>query len=321
MRRSSLFVCFVSAMVSVVCVGQRHAIGQFVTFDAKGGSTVAPRVSLDVLPMAIVEPAVGTTTLQSAYRGQPSRDSILVSLPISFSAFSTQSNSASFDHLQVRIDLGNPQLQIVDLKPTPSSTLSLAPTDVHFSFARTQGGTSVVARLSSRKTASLEGNHTLLLTLLAPADWRGHRFHVQLTASQSMRSLSGPLPGFNSNPNPIAQDAFPLIAVHEYDSTMQQRTSEFIGAHQKLRQSAATHARAISRAAAPTVIHQVSHRLELTQPRIPTDWLQRTIVENVDPYHDPELKRLPVDVRVAILDYQEQQRAVDALLQLPFSSH
>lgn len=320
MRCLSRFDCFVSVMVLGVCFGQPHATGQFVAFDAKGGSTTAPRVSLDVVPLAMLEPVAGTTGLQPALRGQAGSGSVLVAFPISFSALSTQSNSASFDHLQVRVDLGDPQLQIVDLKPIPTSTSPTTRPEVQFSFARIQGGTSVVARLASQKTASLEGNHTLLLTLQAPTDWRGQRFHVQLTASQSARPFSGPLTGFNASSSPIAQDAFPLVAAFAYDSTMQQRTSEFLRAHQKLRQAAATHARAISRAAAPTVIHQVSHRLELTQPRIPIDWLQRTIVENVDPYHDPELKRLPVDVRVAILDYQEQQRAIDALLRMPVNS-
>jgi hypothetical protein len=266
-------------------------------------------LTLDVASLTLAKPIPAATDPMPGSLSA-NNSSQLFSLPITFSALSLQAGPAAFDQLQVELDLGDPELQIVDLQYFANTSHSPRTEQIHFTFARTRGGSAAIAKIAATKQASLQGNHSLQLTLQAPTHWRGQRFHVQLAASLSSRSLAT----LNGNHSLVAQDAFPLVAVHQQDVAMQQRALQFLQAHQSLRQAAATHARAISRAAAPTVIHQVSNRLDLTQPRIPTDWLQRTILSTVDPYHDPELKRLPVDVRVAILDYQEQQRVLDSLL-------
>jgi len=101
-----------------------------------------------------------------------------------------------------------------------------------------------------------------------------------------------------------------LIAIHRHDDgAARLAANEFRSALERLQAVAEREARQIERRAQSNLFHQLATKLELAEPKIPADWLQQTIFQRVDTHSDRRFQRLPVDVRVAVLDYQAARQA------------
>ncbi len=233
-----------------------------------------------------------------------------MSIPLSVSAITLGNRPVRIDQIQLEVDLCDPNLQIlaVSLVDPASSARHLSDRSdisdksslIHLSSGTASGGRATVLKLTSKSGESLEGTFHFQILVRAPREWRGSAFHLQATAYGHSKK--------------IAYQPMMVAGYLSGDTSAQQSAMQLVNAELKLRESVDVHSRAIARSTAPTVLHQFVNRLELMDPRIPEDWLTRTIFSKVDPYRDPELKRLPVDVRVAVLDYQAAQRAFTELI-------
>ena len=70
--------------------------------------------------------------------------------------------------------------------------------------------------------------------------------------------------------------------------------------------AASSHAQVIDRSL-PTVWHKIGAALDVVEPCIQDDYLSQVIFGAADPQFNGGTGRLPVDLRVAVLDYWEHR--------------
>ena len=66
-------------------------------------------------------------------------------------------------------------------------------------------------------------------------------------------------------------------------------------------------------------MHKIGAKLDLYEPEIPDNWLD-TIVYKSGTFHHTRLSALPVDVRVAIMNFQDQKFRIESLSGVAFKT-
>ncbi len=181
----------------------------------------------------------------------------------------------------------------------------VAPLEILAAAGTTGRHRGVFFKLRATPQQVLEGDKLFYLVVTAPVDWRAGLLSLRMRAQSTRRSL----PGMPPEPVLLADRQF-LIAIHRHDDgAARLAANEFRSALERLQAVAEREARQIERRAQSNLFHQLATKLELAEPKIPADWLQQTIFQRVDTHSDRRFQRLPVDVRVAVLDYQAARQA------------
>lgn len=181
----------------------------------------------------------------------------------------------------------------------------VAPLEIVAASGTINRGKGVFFKLRSTPTHVLEGDKPFSLVLRVPVAWRGGLLRVRATAQVVRRGL----PGMPRETTTVGDEQF-LVAVHlAGDLDARQAAMQVVAAERQLRIVAYNQQHAIRERSTPNFFHQVATALDLAAPRIASDWMQRTVFGSVDAHHDAEVRRLPVDVRVAVLEYQDAKQA------------
>lgn len=151
-------------------------------------------------------------------------------------------------------------------------------------------------------TPVLEGDREIAILVEAPAGWRGDLLHVTMRAVATESSL------MSSHASRTVGAVQMSTAVHRSgDPQAAEAARRFIITEQTVRRLAESHHQAIQHRSFPTVFHRVGAALEVVEPKIPGDFLNQ-ILFNLNPqYFDSATSRLPVDLRVAALDYWDER--------------
>lgn len=148
---------------------------------------------------------------------------------------------------------------------------------------------------------SLEGEHTVHMLWEVPPGWRGDLLEVSCTAVGGAKSKT------------LQASRF-LLAVYQAGDQVAADVAKGHGLYeQRLRWAAQQHAKQIQRVNRPTPIHSVGLALDVLDPVIPDSWLESILFGSTPQYPMGSTARLPVDVRVAILDYLDQKIAMQTL--------
>ncbi len=81
----------------------------------------------------------------------------------------------------------------------------------------------------------------------------------------------------------------------------------YMSTEQTIRRLADTNSQAIQHRSLPTVFHKVGAALDMVQPKIPANYLQDILFNLNVQYFNAATAKLPVDVRVAALDYWDER--------------
>ncbi|MGN6545823.1 MAG: hypothetical protein ACTHK7_12290, partial [Aureliella sp.] len=81
----------------------------------------------------------------------------------------------------------------------------------------------------------------------------------------------------------------------------------FVSTEQQLRRLAAASQSTIQQRSLPNVFHKVGAALDVVEPKIPDDFLNQILFNLSPQYFDATTSRLPVDLRVAALDYWDER--------------
>ena len=151
----------------------------------------------------------------------------------------------------------------------------------------------------------LEGaQHVAFLAEVSPS-WRADLMLVTMHALGKSSSSFG----LNSLGNTQL-----WTAIHqEGDSAAAAQARRFVTQEQSLRALAASKRKEIRRKSLPTVWHQIGAALDVVQPRIPENYMSHVIYGPRNQYFEGNAHRLPVDLRVAILDYWDEREALTNL--------
>jgi len=101
--------------------------------------------------------------------------------------------------------------------------------------------------------------------------------------------------------------------------------AEYVKQQSNLIRSVKTYARKIEQRAYPTPFHKLGAKLDLYEPQIPENWLDAVIYNSPGTSNSSgasfselnllqnRLAALPVDVRVAVMNFQDQKARIESL--------
>lgn len=184
----------------------------------------------------------------------------------------------------------------------------VAPLEIVAASGTLYRGKGAFFKLKATPTQVLEGDKAFKLFVRSPSQWRGGLIKVRARAQATRKGF----PGMSDEVVTLGDQKF-LVAVYRAgDSQSYQLASQLAITEEQLRATAIKHQQIIRKRSERNIFQTVAAKLDLTPELIPADWLQRTLFGFVDPHADPAIRRLPVEVRVALLDFQEARAAFGA---------
>lgn len=157
-------------------------------------------------------------------------------------------------------------------------------------------------------TPVLEGDRELALLVEAPLGWRADLLHVR------MQAVSQASNGFGGVEMQNVGSAELWTAAHLLgDNEAARLARRYIDTEQTVRRMADANSQAIQQRSLPTVFHKVGAALDVVQPKIPTSYLHDILFNLNVRYFNDATAKLPVDMRVAALDYWDERARLMAL--------
>lgn len=157
----------------------------------------------------------------------------------------------------------------------------------------------------------LEGDKTLKLIFQVPDHWRGSLIDIFITA-QSEKSTLG---GLDKQIKTMGQSNF-VVAIHrDGDQQAANLSRQLADAEHSLRHIASEHpAKPAKVSSLSGMLKSVAVKSDL-HPAGPTNgWVGRLLQGEADPYLDKEIQRLPMETRLAVLDYCQVREQFDRLV-------
>jgi len=153
----------------------------------------------------------------------------------------------------------------------------------------------------------LEGEREVAILFEVPMNWRADLMQVTMHAAGQNGS---------SRSQVLGQSRLWMTVHQEGDQAAAAQAQRYVTQERALRALAAASQKQIEEKSLPTIWHKVGAALDVVEPKIPSDYLTQILFSaspnqvSKQPYFDNATNRLPVNVRVAILDYWEQRDAV-----------
>lgn len=144
----------------------------------------------------------------------------------------------------------------------------------------------------------LEGEKVFSITMQVPPAWRGGMMDVQVIA-QSQRSSFG----WDREPETLGAADFVVGMFRQGDSEAAELAQSLADAEHQLRKVAEQHPTKRDVRTLPGMLRHVATKLDLEGEQPRTDWMKRLLSNRADPHLDREICKLPMPVRVAVLDY------------------
>lgn len=146
----------------------------------------------------------------------------------------------------------------------------------------------------------LEGEKVFRLTLAVPRSWRGSLLDVSVVAQSEHATFAG----WDREIRTIGAANF-VVAVHRQgDSQAAALAGALADAEHALR-SATSRQPTTAALSLPSMLRQFAVKLDREPAGPEDDWLARLLVGRADPHLDKQISKLPMSVRVAVLDYAD----------------
>ncbi|MCA9194428.1 MAG: hypothetical protein KDB03_21810 [Planctomycetales bacterium] len=177
------------------------------------------------------------------------------------------------------------------------------PMQVLLSSGISHRGYGVCFKFRPGTTPMLEGTHDIAILVEAAPQWRGDLIRFLARASGTG--------GKTHSRGSVLSQTDLWIATHlEGDHQACAEVRCYVTQEQRLRALAASQAGVVAEHALPTWWHRLGAAMEVVEPRIPDNYLGNALFGDPQQYFDHHTSRLPVDLRVAILDYWDQKKSV-----------
>ncbi len=151
-------------------------------------------------------------------------------------------------------------------------------------------------------TPVLEGDREIALLVEAPSNWRADLLHVHMQAVTQRSNGFGSVESLALGTTEM-WTATHLLGDHEAAAVARR----YMDTEQNVRQMASHSSQAIHDRSLPTVFHKVGAALDVVQPKIPANYLQDILFNLNVQYFNDATSKLPVDLRVAALDYWDER--------------
>jgi hypothetical protein len=193
-----------------------------------------------------------------------------------------------------------------------SSTLQfdrIAPEQAVTASGTINRGRGVYFKLRRTAQQVLEGEKTFELTLQVPDTWRGSLLDVSVVAQIERKTFAG----WDRETKTIGWANFVVAVYRQGDREAAAVARALSDAEYALRETVIAHQPPTRVTSLPSMLRQVAMKLDLEPSEPDYDWLIRLLLNQADPHLDKEISRLPMPVRLAVLDYADVRDAFDAM--------
>lgn len=182
-------------------------------------------------------------------------------------------------------------------------------------------GRGVYYKLRWTSQQVLEGEKLFQVAFDVPPGFRAGMLDVVVMA-YGKTAKSSPISGVwadmplleTSSSSTMLGKAHFTVAVHrEGDDAAWSLARQLASAEVRLRQAALGHRADTPIRSLPNLIRHVAAKMDMDSVDVHGDWAERLIAGQADPYIDPVIRKLPTDLRVVALDYNDSRRALLAL--------
>lgn len=180
------------------------------------------------------------------------------------------------------------------------------PMEVLSSSGTIHRGYGVFFKFLAGPHAVLEGAREVAVLVEVPIDWRADMIHVSMQALGRQSS--------RSDFKQLGSEQLWTAVYQEGDTAAAAEASRYVTHERRLRMLAAASQEDVNKRSLPSVWHKLGAALDMVEPKIPGDYLAGVIFSSRNIYrNNSTTNRLPVDLRVAILDYWDQRERLVAL--------
>ena len=163
----------------------------------------------------------------------------------------------------------------------------------------------VYFKIRPNSQTTLEGSRKLNILLAVPENWRADLMDVTIQAA----GLEAPQ--FRRE-GVVAKQSFVVALYQENDAVASAAAAEYVRQQANLIRCVRLFSKSIEQRSFPTPLHKIGAKLDLYEPQIPDNWLE-TVVYKPGSFHHTKLSALPVDVRVAMMNFQDQKSRIEVL--------
>lgn len=162
----------------------------------------------------------------------------------------------------------------------------------------------------------LDGEKEFQFTLQTPDQWRCGTICLTVIASGTDKQFNFQSVSWQQNTKELQSQEF-VIAIHrEDDPKAAQAALELTEQEQRLRRLASDSEQSRDPLPWTKPFVDIGKKIEQVIKDTPShSWLDQVMHGSIDPYHDSDIRKLPVETRVAILEYLKQKQYFLALNQ------
>lgn len=181
------------------------------------------------------------------------------------------------------------------------------PMQVLTSAGTVRRGFGVFYKFRPGPVPQLEGEREVAILFEVSANWRADLMQVSMHAVGQNGS---------SRLQTLGHSRLWMTVHQEGDQAAAAQAQRYVIQERSLRALATASQKQIEEKSLPTIWHKVGAALDVVDPKIPTDFMTQILFgvsqpkSLQHPRFDQATNRLPVDLRVAILDYWEQREAI-----------
>ncbi len=197
-----------------------------------------------------------------------------------------------FSHLHAGFDKGEKEIDSLQMN-------RLAPVQAVTASGTIRRGLGVYFKLRWTARQVLEGEKTFRLTLQVPPGWRGGLIDVSVTAQGEEKTLGG----FDSVTKTHGSANFVVASYRAGDRVAAAQAQRLVEAEFALRDLASDHQSRPRQASLTSMVRLIASKFDSDEKGGGIDWIDRLLLCQADPHFDKEIRRLPMPVRVAVIEY------------------
>ena len=164
-------------------------------------------------------------------------------------------------------------------------------------------GRGVYFKLRWTATQVLEGEKLFRVTLRVPRHWRGSLVDVSVRADRNEKKYGG----LNQETVTVGAADFVVATYRKDDGEAQALAVELADAEHELQNLARSVDHQPSIRSLPQMLRHVVAKFDSGSQTADTRWVRRLISGRADPHLDKSINRLPMSLRVAVLDYADRR--------------
>jgi hypothetical protein len=155
----------------------------------------------------------------------------------------------------------------------------------------------------------LEGEKTFRITLCVPSTWRGGLIDVSVIAQSEEKVFAG----LDSATKTLGAADFVVATYLQGDSEASHMAHRLFAAETELRIMARECSDPRAHHSLKSLLRHVAMKLDVESGPPAISWVDRLLLNRADPHMDKVIQKLPMPVRVAVLDYVDTRDAFLAI--------